>query len=384
MNFCVPKRFEVTSDINYNAKPHSLIYYVSGNGILQELNVLDIDYQENRDRVHAAIENYFQTELRIAPELPPLAGIESSSFFSKANSPEATSNKDRIALGIYTSEDLNELSEIGFNAIRSMYTNETARNIPAKHAVIWGQAIYTGFDYDIFLPEYISFFTAFEMIHSEICNNYLDAHSANGDQPELDSIKQTLHETMLEIKRSFLNTRAVMPELYRSEIKTLDDSKSVEITLTFYANPRQSNHQKVIKFVLNRSEIVEGKSKLEYSFDIISQEIWDNIFKPDQLVDYLDFGDITSDIKDVEVVLPKTVWTHRNGCEYMVVMISNKDSVRAEYKTQITYVGKNGKIWTKDQDSFLIKMNKRDTTETEIAEFEKALSQSIYSITYTG
>lgn len=43
-----------------------------------------------------------------------------------------------------------------------------------------------------------------------------------------------------------------------------------------------------------------------------------------------------------------TVWQHRNGNEYMVFAILNKDSERQdEYPTTVGYVGKNGKIWSR-------------------------------------
>lgn len=50
-------------------------------------------------------------------------------------------------------------------------------------------------------------------------------------------------------------------------------------------------------------------------------------------------------------------WRHRNGNDYWVVLIANRDSTRPdEFPITVVYRGSNQRIWAKPLDDFLTKM----------------------------
>lgn len=374
MRFCVPKRFKVTSDIKYRPEPYSLVYFVSGNGILPELETLGIDWQENRDRVMEGLQKYFFSKLQYAPEMLPLAGMKTDVVFADDKVTDNSASNKRIALGIYSSEDLDDLAAIGFNPIRSMFTGGAARNIAVKSGIIWGNNIFTGDRRPECLADYVTLFTIFEHLYAAINNNHVRKSSGSIDQIELIAVRQTVEETFSKIQKDLSNTRAVRFEKLSLDVHIVGNEDTyIEIVLTLANHP---SNLKGITFGVHCVESINNKPKLEFSFDPVSQKIWDNIFCPHLLADYLEYTSNFHAETD-EPVLPKTVWTHKNGCQYMVVMLSNTDSQRSEYPTQVTYVGKNGKLWSKDLDNFLSKMTQTEVTPAELNEFISALASSI-------
>jgi hypothetical protein len=53
---------------------------------------------------------------------------------------------------------------------------------------------------------------------------------------------------------------------------------------------------------------------------------------------------------------PGNQWTHHNGNTYMIVAVSNLMSVKPEYESQVTYIGRNGYVWAKPLRNFLVNM----------------------------
>lgn len=53
------------------------------------------------------------------------------------------------------------------------------------------------------------------------------------------------------------------------------------------------------------------------------------------------------------------VWNHIDhpGVEYITMLIANRSSIRSEYPTIVNYYGPDGKVWAKEMDEFLAKMN---------------------------
>lgn len=51
-----------------------------------------------------------------------------------------------------------------------------------------------------------------------------------------------------------------------------------------------------------------------------------------------------------------SIWEHKNGNLYRVLLVTNTESTNKKYPVTIVYRGANGNLWTKSLDKFLEKM----------------------------
>jgi hypothetical protein len=67
---------------------------------------------------------------------------------------------------------------------------------------------------------------------------------------------------------------------------------------------------------------------------------------------------LVDEMPDHEFEMPCVgdTWKHHNGIEYEVVLVTNQYSDRPEYQTTVSFVGANGKAWSKTLGNFLRKM----------------------------
>lgn len=60
--------------------------------------------------------------------------------------------------------------------------------------------------------------------------------------------------------------------------------------------------------------------------------------------------------KLIKLIVPASIWTHENGCDYTVLYLANinaEKGKRRKFPIMVVYRGANGRVWTLSPKKFL-------------------------------